>query len=146
MWLPCYTLLIDSDYCIIMYLSCCLNETNNNCCVTQVSQTASDVICHILDGQLLMTEDLWKEVLNALMRSLPVLEVGSLSQISLEEMIGSIMISRHKLASFSVFEYMYSYYRNNMMKHCRHMLIWGQSLDPPSCHWLILQRSRPRED
>lgn len=54
--------------------------------------------------------------------------------VSLEEMIGSIMISRHKLASFSVFEYMYSYYRNNMMKHCRHMLIWGQSLDPPSCH------------
>lgn len=48
-----------------------------------------------------------------MMRSLPVLEVGSLSQISLEGMICSIMISRHKLAYFSVFEYMYSYYRYN---------------------------------
>lgn len=82
--LPCYTMLLDSDYCIVMYLLCCLNETKNICCVTQVSQTATDVTCHILDGQLLMTEDLWKEVLNALMRSLPVLEVGSLSQINLE--------------------------------------------------------------
>lgn len=59
------------------------------------------------------------------MRLFFVLEVGSLSQISLEEMIGSIMILRYKLVFFLVFEYLYSYYRNNMMKYCRYMLIWG---------------------
>lgn len=72
-----------------------------------------------------MIEDLWKEVFNVLMRLFFVLEVRSLSYISLDGRIGSIMILRYKLVYFLVFEYMYSYYRNNMMKYCRYMLIWG---------------------
>lgn len=59
------------------------------------------------------------------MRLFFVLEVGSLNQISLEGMNCSIFILRYKLVYFLVFEYMYSYYRNNMMKYCRYMLIWG---------------------
>ncbi|XP_062593037.1 rotatin-like isoform X3 [Saccostrea cucullata] len=46
-----------------------LNDSNS-----KVSQTGTEIICHILDGQLLMTEDLWREALNSLMRPLPVLQ------------------------------------------------------------------------
>ncbi|KAK3086250.1 hypothetical protein FSP39_015771, partial [Pinctada imbricata] len=39
-----------------------------------VSKLATDVLCHILDSQLLMSEELWAELMANLLKSLPILQ------------------------------------------------------------------------
>ncbi|XP_078335545.1 rotatin-like [Crassostrea virginica] len=61
-----------------------LNDSN-----PKVSQTGTDIICHILDAQLLMTEDLWKEALSSLMKSLPVLQ----TYVDMGSKLGSTLLA-----------------------------------------------------
>ncbi|XP_056009232.1 rotatin-like isoform X2 [Ostrea edulis] len=56
---------------------------------SKVSQMGTEIICHILDGQLLMTEDLWKEAQTSLMRSLPVLQ----TYVDLGTKLGSSLLA-----------------------------------------------------
>jgi hypothetical protein len=42
----------------------------------QVSKTANDLVCHLLDSQLFMTEELWEEFLTSLHKSIPLIQVN----------------------------------------------------------------------
>lgn len=44
--------------------------------ILQVSKTAIDLVCHLLDSQLFMSEELWSEFLSSLQKSLPIIQVG----------------------------------------------------------------------
>lgn len=77
-----YRTCIDTNHFNCMWISNKnLPRLSRQVSVLQVSQTGTDIICHILDAQLLMTEDLWKEALSSLMKSLPVLQVYTVVQV-----------------------------------------------------------------
>lgn len=57
---------------------------------TKVSKTANDLVCHLLDSQLFMTEELWEEFLTSLHKSIPLIQSYADSDSTLGKCIMSM--------------------------------------------------------
>ncbi|XP_052063673.1 rotatin-like [Mytilus californianus] len=58
---------------------------------TKVSKTSNDLVCHLLDSQLFMTEELWTEFLTNLHKSLPIIQSYADSDSTLGKCIMSMI-------------------------------------------------------